>query len=698
MRVDIDTALGSSSRIDLMERTIDDLCRRMYAIERYNEECDWYDEKAEETLEQSLENVVDESIRNALTPEVATPPELENHLTAPQQPHHQTPADLVGGMAPMTFGGGRSFSANGVENPGALRPPATSEDLRRQLDLQRLASAVPSGVASGCCSLSGTGVQMNTYNPEYGSRPAAQHESFVDFGQLAAFPGGSGETLVFTPNFGGAAPPGLPAHGQASGAQIGGRAGMSAPGGVGTSGLGETAAQPGIGPRAAHLTAVESCAAPMGERRPVNERNQNSVPDSAEISLMMKSLSQLGRLPELSKMDGTKVEKLNQWRMEIAMHVSATRPIFEEWWSWVNQTADEFYLTWVNTPVTQRSLQRRVPTAYPNRFIYVDKVMTPKLIQTFPSKVQEQVRQERQASSMMRSVDLIFCLLIYLRPDSLEEKAAVHTQIVNPNVCRDPGAALRELRRWQEACKRSVSLGVPLPSIDFMYIGVRSIFAEIFTQTDDTIMTMRFGSLEARFGWPHRRTQEGMRAIIEFAEGELLALQLQGRTGANPTMPLMTANQQARTKEHKDREKARAARAKAEASGRGQGTGDLSRTESNFCSPLPVAAAANIKGVRCSMTTSPWARPCTAWTAGSCQRGISCYFKHEGFPIYSQNGEQVRRCITCGKNYAYEFGLHCSWRRFGSWKRGILEELQRSQSGCRKQGIWKGKPRINFSE
>ena len=40
-----------------------------------------------------------------------------------------------------------------------------------------------------------------------------------------------------------------------------------------------------------------------------------------------------------------------------------------------------------------------------------------------------------------------------------------------------------------------------------------------------------------------------------------------------------------------------------------------------------------------------WAQACTNWSNnGTCNRGISCKFAHQGFPV-SEN-----RCITCGKN------------------------------------------------
>ena len=57
-----------------------------------------------------------------------------------------------------------------------------------------------------------------------------------------------------------------------------------------------------------------------------------------------------------------------------------------------------------------------------------------------------------------------------------------------------------------------------------------------------------------------------------------------------------------------------------------------------------------INGQRYSATTSSWASPCNSWKDnGYCARGISCFFKHEGFPTHDKDGNQVLRCVVCGR-------------------------------------------------
>ena len=37
------------------------------------------------------------------------------------------------------------------------------------------------------------------------------------------------------------------------------------------------------------------------------------------------------------------------------------------------------------------------------------------------------------------------------------------------------------------------------------------------------------------------------------------------------------------------------------------------------------------------------------WAKGSCSKGISCHFAHEGFATKTPKGELVHRCTICGK-------------------------------------------------
>ena len=75
-----------------------------------------------------------------------------------------------------------------------------------------------------------------------------------------------------------------------------------------------------------------------------------------------------------------------------------------------------------NTNITDRNVHSWVEAvAYPKNLIYVDKWMVPKFVAAMPPKIQEQIHQEQQAECMLRGVDIMFALLKFLKPDSLEE-------------------------------------------------------------------------------------------------------------------------------------------------------------------------------------------------------------------------------------------------------------------------------------
>ena len=63
---------------------------------------------------------------------------------------------------------------------------------------------------------------------------------------------------------------------------------------------------------------------------------------STELNLLYKVLSGLKELPTIGS-DGSRAERLATWRATVGMQLQATRPVVEEWWTYVNQTADQFY-------------------------------------------------------------------------------------------------------------------------------------------------------------------------------------------------------------------------------------------------------------------------------------------------------------------------------------------------------------------
>merc|ERR1712083_1166134 len=64
----------------------------------------------------------------------------------------------------------------------------------------------------------------------------------------------------------------------------------------------------------------------------------------------------------------------------------------------------------------------------------------------------------------------------------------------------------------------------------------------------------------------------------------------------------------------------------------------------------PTTAAVTTDKKRYSITTSPWAKPCKDWEAnGTCRRGISCYYRHDGIMMIDADGKVLSRCVICGE-------------------------------------------------
>ena len=137
--------------------------------------------------------------------------------------------------------------------------------------------------------------------------------------------------------------------------------------------------------------------------------------------------------------------------------------------------------------------------------------------------------------------------------------------------------------------------------------------------------------MEQNWGYPHNLSHEGLRAINQFAEAELGAMIVRGRSGANTTLPL-TDTQKARSKGEKEADKKRAAAAR--------------QTQEP---DQAIAAGVVIDGQRYSSGTCRWATPCGTWKEkGVCLRGVSCYYHHTGIPTHTKSGDPINRCIICG--------------------------------------------------
>ena len=100
-----------------------------------------------------------------------------------------------------------------------------------------------------------------------------------------------------------------------------------------------------------------------------------------------------------------------------------------------------------------------------------------------------------------------------------------------------------------------------MPGTDQQYAGARSLYQAIFQDTADFGLRTRFTNLELHFGYPHILTMEGLRAINDFAMGELTAMIIHGTAGSNTSLPL-TDTQKQRAKQQQEQEKKRAAAAR----------------------------------------------------------------------------------------------------------------------------------------
>ena len=83
-----------------------------------------------------------------------------------------------------------------------------------------------------------------------------------------------------------------------------------------------------------------------------------------------------------------------------------------------------------------------------------------------------------------RVADILYLLMITLKPATLEEQDFLTKQLVQPRGCSEPQAALKEYRRWRAAVTRSGEIGMSLPPAEQLYRGVRTIFAAIFENGD----------------------------------------------------------------------------------------------------------------------------------------------------------------------------------------------------------------------
>ena len=364
---------------------------------------------------------------------------------------------------------------------------------------------------------------------------------------------------------------------------------------------------------------------------------QEELP-AGEVSLLIKFLQSMGDLPTYSLGDpSTRGERLLLWKVGVETVLRTTRRVVIEWWDAAYNKAEVSYKKWLQSPVLEREHIRATMVPVPPRWETVEDWFYPKFLEKMPPKIKEAAAQACIYGGRRTVSDLIFELLKLVQAGGLDDQDHVLRALVSPNPCKEPAAALKELRRWYNAFQRALDMGVTLPHLDQLYRGARSIYSAAF-ETDDFHLRLRWTTMESQWGYPHQLTHAGLKAINQFAEAELSAMVVAGRSAQNPSLPL-TQTQRDRERGEHQAEKKRAAAARNSAAG----------VLATAPSTAPKAAAVDVNGRRISSTTSSWAKPCTSWSAnGSCARGISCWFRHDGIPLYDGD-VLVNRCITCGK-------------------------------------------------
>ena len=347
----------------------------------------------------------------------------------------------------------------------------------------------------------------------------------------------------------------------------------------------------------------------------------------AELNVLLKFLQTLGDLPKIELGEpASRGERLAVWRTAVEAQLRTTRKVVMDWWKWSYAGAEIYYNHWLKLPLLHRN-QIKITEDMPVRFQTVEDWFFPRFLICVPTKLKDAVIQEQTYGANFHVMDVLFKLMTLMQPKGVEEQDALVKKLTNPNPCRDPTAALRELKRWLISLKRAVDIGMTLPSLELLYRGARSIYSGAF-EIDDFALRLRWTNMEQMWGYPQKLSHEGLRAINEFAEAELTAMIIVGKNSGSSGLPL-TDTQKQRAKGERDAEK---------------------RKKTEEKSPTKHAAAVKIGGEKSLNTHAVWAPPCKYWKEkGICWRGIACKFRHEGFKMY-ENGKLVDRCFVCGRS------------------------------------------------
>ena len=121
------------------------------------------------------------------------------------------------------------------------------------------------------------------------------------------------------------------------------------------------------------------------------------------------------------------------------------------------------YTIWVKTSILQRG-HMKVSGNLPRKWETIEDWFFPRFLLVMPTKLKDSIVQEMTYGVEVRVVDLLFRLLCLVQPGSLDEQDQLHKQLCSPNPCKEPAAALKELRRWFGAMTKAVDIGMALPS------------------------------------------------------------------------------------------------------------------------------------------------------------------------------------------------------------------------------------------
>ena len=317
---------------------------------------------------------------------------------------------------------------------------------------------------------------------------------------------------------------------------------------------------------------------------------------AVELNMLLKFFSSMGELPKIDMGEAhNRGERLTMWVIAVETILKTQRRVVMDWWQWCYGNAKSTYQRWLHTNILQRN-SLTVGLTTPRFYETIENYFLPRILAIIPSKLKDSIMQEKVYGIEATVTEVMFKLLKQFQPGSMDEQDSLERLLKSPNPCRDPQAALRELRRWFAGLKRAVEVGMTLPGLEPLYRGARSIYSGVF-EGDDFGLRLRWTNVEQMWGFPHSLSHEGLRAINQFAESELGAMIVHGRGSANTSLSL-TETQKARLKGEREAEKA--------SKGNTRKGGDAGGNS--------TANSVMVDGQRHSASTSVWATECEAWS------------------------------------------------------------------------------------